>query len=134
MPSSSPAEKAILLLIAFSLVSSVHLLTTSGRLRPKLFGTDEITLNERRFVALKRELPQHGVVGYTGDRNREMGGIRDYYLTQYTLSPLVVDYSTSHHLVIGNMPEGNAAVPANRDLVLVADFGNGVRLYKNRAQ
>jgi hypothetical protein len=127
-------ERVIMLVILFSLLSSVHLLVVSGKLRPRLFGTDELTLYDHRFDGVKRALPEHGIIGYVGDPHGEEGGIRDYYLTQYALAPLIVDYSPAHHLVVGNIPDVNSTILANHDLKLLKDFGNGVRLYQNRAQ
>ena len=127
-------EKIIVLLILFSLLSSVHLLTISGGLHPRLFGKDELSLYDRRFDGVKRVLPRHGIVGYIGNSHGDYAGIKDYYLTQYTLSPLIVDHSAAHHLVICNIPDGDSTALQDRDLNLITDFGNGVRLYQNSAQ
>lgn len=82
----------------------------------------------RRFAALREALPQHGVIGYIGQSQDSVG---HYYLAQYALAPLVVDFSQNHPLVVGNFPTTPPPnLPAN--LKLLRDFGNGVLLLTNQ--
>jgi len=98
------------------------------------YPVDDLTTYEMRFVEIRKRLPQAGTVGYVGD---EIGdeGTRNYYRTQYSLSPVIVDRTTGHELVIGNFREDvNATmVPATLGLTLLQDFGGGVMLFKNDA-
>lgn len=82
--------------------------------------------SDQRFAALKAALPEHGVVGYIGNPGQSPG---EYYLAQYALAPLVVDYSPDHPLVVGNFSKTSTSIPSN--LELVHDFGNGVQLLAN---
>jgi hypothetical protein len=81
----------------------------------------------RRFAALREALPQRGVIGYIGQSQDSVGY---YYLAQYALAPLVLDFSQNHPLVVGNFP---TAPPQNLpvNLKLLRDFGNGVLLLAN---
>lgn len=84
----------------------------------------------QRFAALREALPKRGVIGYIGQTD-SAEGIGDYYVTQYTLAPLVVDRSTAHPIVIGNFPSSPPSqIP--RDLELLKDFGHGLLLFANR--
>jgi hypothetical protein len=56
----------------------------------------------------------------------------NYYLAQYALAPLVIDYSPQHALVVGNFPANSPARPLSSNLRLVQDFGNGVLLFANK--
>jgi hypothetical protein len=84
--------------------------------------------SDLRFAELRRALPEHGVVGYVGEASGSE--VKDYYLTQYALVPLVVERSQDHPLVIGNFPSSRLASPpaTTEGLVLVRDFGDGVLL------
>jgi len=95
---------------------------------------DDLTMYEKRFVEIKKRLPPTGTVGYIGN---EIGdeGTRNYYRTQYSISPVIVDRTTEHELVIGNFREDIHAgnFPAATGLTLLQDFGAGVMLFKNDA-
>lgn len=84
--------------------------------------------SDARFATLRAALPRTGVVGYIGESGPVTLG--DYYLTEYALTPLVVDYSVEHAIVVGNFPsETSPKIPAN--LHLIRDFGHGVLLLGN---
>jgi hypothetical protein len=74
-------------------------------------------------------LPARGVVGYVSD---DLEAAREYFLTQYTLAPLVVDRAVGHPLVVGNFfdPATAPAVAARQQLRLVHDVGEGVMLFR----
>jgi hypothetical protein len=95
---------------------------------PRQLGSDGITLYERRFDRLKRLLPPHAVVGYVSDA--EPYNI-EFYLAQYSLSPVIVDPKQPHDVVIGNFAN-RAAHPATwqgRSLIIRADLANGLKLF-----
>jgi len=74
---------------------------------------------------VKMRLPASGVVGYIGESGDS--STPNYYLTQYALAPIVVDRSTHHPIVIGNLPLSPPSdLPPS--LRLVEDFGGGVLL------
>jgi len=90
---------------------------------------DDVALrSEKRFAALRAQLPARGVIGYVGES--ENRGTEDYYLTQYSLAPLVIERSPNHPLVIASFPNSQPVFPQN--LELVRDFGNGVLLLSNK--
>jgi hypothetical protein len=112
------------------LLSTVRIVTDAPN--PTRLHTDIIAKrSDQRFAALKAALPSRGVVGYVGATGDAAAG--DYYLAQYALVPLVVDYSPNHPLVIGNFPVAPPPPgPPSEHLQLVKDFGDGVLLFANR--
>jgi hypothetical protein len=131
---------AMLLLIVFALQSAGReFLPQVGYLDSILKSgyhrNDEVTAYEARFDCIRNALPKNGVIGYGTSQQ-----IRDdwttfyyhYYLTQYTLAPLVVQDSTQEPLVIGNFPdklEMSGKVPSSRTS-LIEDCGTGVLLLR----
>ena len=87
---------------------------------------------DQRFAALKKALPQRGIVGYAGETGPDVVVVADYYLAQYALAPLVVDRSPNHPLVVGNFPSGPPTRPPSENLRLVKDFGGGVLLFSTK--
>ena len=84
----------LLAMLSFGLLSDLRLFRRAVELRPKVIGGDLLSTNERRFDGLRKMLPPHGVVGYISDRQGEAGNdpsfFENYYLTQYSLAPLLV--------------------------------------------
>jgi hypothetical protein len=124
-PSSNRIIVAALLFISCCLLSSVRILEKARAPNP-LHADDIEKRSDQRFALLKAALPQNGVVGYVGDSDN----LEDYYLAQYALAPVVVDRSPNHPLVVGNFP--TAPAPADSNLQLLKDFGNGVLLFANK--
>lgn len=130
-----------MLLISFALFSNLQLLKQVSAYGLKVMGHDRITLYEKRFDDLKKILPPHGVVGYISDKQNEgnhgnVGALSDYFLAQYALSPVIVIRSPGYPLVVGNFHVNGTSLKAsaNRNLILVKDFGNGVMLFRNKAK
>jgi hypothetical protein len=120
-----PCKACLWILVVVCLLSSGRMLVHSQRM------SNEAAENERRsgarFVALREALPQRGVIGYIGQSQDSVG---HYYLAQYALAPLVVDFSSDHRIVVGNFPNTPPQnLPAH--LKLMRDFGNGVLLLAN---
>ena len=125
---SQRTKVATLIFVLCCLLSSARLLIETPK-PASLKGDDISRRSDRRFAALKAELPQRGVIGYVGEAGNLAVG--DYYLTQYALAPLVVEHSSDQAIVVGNFPSGPAAgLPAN--LQLTRDFGDGVLLFSNK--
>jgi hypothetical protein len=110
----------------------VACLLSSGRMlvNSRWTGEDAAENQPRsgqRFAGLREALPQRGVIGYIGQSQDSVG---HYYLAQYALAPLVVDFSPNHPMVVGNFP---TTPPQNlpTNLKLLRDFGNGVLLLTN---
>ena len=122
---SRRTRSATLLLVACCLLSIAHVLVQAPG--PEKINTDDISKrSDLRFAALKARLPSSGVIGYIGEAGDS--ATPDYYLTQYALAPLVVDFSASHSIVVGNFPSSRVSV-IPPGLTPVQDFGNGVILF-----
>ena len=124
---SAPNPKTttgILLLLLCCLLSTGWMVFST--LHPGQITPDDIAArSDQRFSLLKMQLPTQGVVGYIGETGDS--ALADYYLTQYALAPLVVDYSPEHALVIGNFPSSQPTA-ISPDLRVIQDFGKGVFL------
>ncbi len=97
-------------------------------------ANDSISKDERRFSALKEDLPTMGRIGYLDSPDLdEWAAKARYYSVQYILSPLIIVDSTDYEFIIGNFPEDldNTMPDSVNDLILVRDYGNGVFLWKN---
>jgi hypothetical protein len=122
---------ALILFVLCCLLSTAKLIIDAPAVAHITESSSEIeNRSDRRFAALRAALPQQGIVGYIGEPGTLT--IADYYLAQYALTPLVVENSSNHALVIGNFP---ASPPATspENLHLVKDFGHGVLLYADQA-
>jgi len=97
-------------------------------------STDYVSSYERRVGPVKQLLPKRGVIGYISDDPV----VTDYYLANYTLSPVLVDKGDSRQIVLVNLTR-DAETPVDPDQVgeytvrrkadsTVYDFGRGVLL------
>lgn len=128
----------ILLTALFSLISVAYVtMKQLAGMSVKTLSKDEVTVYEKRFGALRKELPPHEVMGYISDEGGSMSAKNAeerYLLTQYVLSPVVIEYTTERHLVIGNFSRGvrDDALCKKYHLTIVNDFGDGVVLLKDK--
>lgn len=125
-PLSPRITIATLVFVLCCMLSTVRVLIDAPT---RLHPADPATGADQRFAALKAALPPQGVVGYVGESGSP--AVADYYLAQYALTPLVVDHSSNHPLVVGNFPL-SSPIPPSGNLQLVKDFGNGVLLFANK--
>jgi hypothetical protein len=121
----------------FFLATNFYYLENAVRDFPGKLSSDKITLYEKRFGELKKELARKRVVGYFSEDppdSREY--LRNYYLTQYALSPVIVLPELNRDLVVGNFSKLAAPpqVVKQKDLYLLRDYGNGVFLYRGREE
>jgi hypothetical protein len=133
---SSRTKLGILLIVLFAITSSVNLLRKTIDFDLISFGKDSITLYDKRFCEIRKELPGCGTLGYITDINPESYSsyVGEYYLTQYALSPLVVDNAIEYPVVIGNF-HSDVPDPKNlfsRGLSLVKNYSQGVLLLNNK--
>jgi hypothetical protein len=92
-------------------------------------AADPLAAYESRFAELRRWLPPFGAVGYVSDRP----DVRELYLTQYSLAPVVVDPSGHRELIVGNFFDaGLGAQLVERGGLVVRDFGEGLVLLRRR--
>jgi len=134
---------AILILVLSSLISNARLVAYKSGFSPDKIGKDYISLYEKRFEGVKKALPADGIIGYVADKRYDNIGLDqkaalDYYLTRYALSPVLVTDTdgTKCPLVIGNFHDISAGLKNAQDdgLVLIKDYGNGLMLFKGKAE
>ncbi|MGO9117409.1 MAG: hypothetical protein ACLQPD_07315 [Desulfomonilaceae bacterium] len=94
---------------------------------------DEISSFMRRFDGIKKTLPERALLGYFSDVAPE--GTPEYgkafFLTQYSLAPIIVADSPDRDLVIGDVKNpGESSLYKERGFTLEKDFGDGVVLFK----
>jgi hypothetical protein len=125
---------AIVITVLVCVLSNLKLVTETRRFfHPNDSVRDGGAQADQRFSELRRTLPERGVVGYLGEPTET--GLKDYYLAQYALVPLVIEHSQKSQLVIANFP---ASVQDSRpleppdDFVTLKNFGNGVLLLAKR--
>ena len=124
----------MVLLIAFSLLSSARLLTQSLNFRGVVIGNDETSRfmrhYENRFAELKKMLYGEKTVGYSTDK-----ALADYHLTQYAIAPIVIDKEKCDGYSIGSFSSDQSAATAHDGkLSVIKNFGNGVMLFKAAAK
>lgn len=100
-----------------------------------------VTQYERRFKGLKKIIRDTNIVGYITDQEIEemLGDINTtsrFYLTQYALSPVIVNNSLEHDFIIDNFhsPISNYEDFEDKGLIVLRDFGGGVILFKHRVK
>ncbi|MFY9557489.1 MAG: hypothetical protein WAV20_03235 [Blastocatellia bacterium] len=143
---------AIIVIILFSLYSNLQLLLGSARFDWSTIGKDEITLYERRFDRVKKVLPRNGAIGYTGDPVTNADGstngaaMRNWYLAQYALAPVVLSTVPGSKLFLinkaadfadsdsGASTEGGVTVKELGFGNKIFNFGNGVKLLSSESQ
>lgn len=126
---------AIGLMIFFALLSNWRLLMGSAQLDLNFVGHDDITLYQKRFDGIRKRLPEHGIVGYAGGKLdtasywlSDPSALRNWFLTQYALAPVVVSITPDHKLTIINADATNPE-PSDYGGFTTQDLGNGYNLF-----
>lgn len=150
------------LIVLLALYSNWQLLKDSTQFDVRSVGNDEITVYQRRFDGVRKFLPPHGAVGYVGDPVSNADGspngaaLRNWYLAQYTLAPLVLSTGLGQSIIPGQSDvsghrlflmnnsaqvtdpappeEGGFTVQELGSGNHVLNFGNGVRLLSSESQ
>jgi hypothetical protein len=126
---------AIALLIVAAL-GNVRLLRSANDYYRAATQREDLAEYTQRFAALRAELPPHEIVGYVDDGRPFPDQVQAFNLTRYVMAPVRVLATPSRPLVIANLSSA-AAEPCGAEaanLMLVRDFGHGVRLYRHRLQ
>ena len=154
-------QSALLLLIIFAVSSSLLLFKKRYVRDFSEINRNEISLYEIRYQKLKKMIPERGNVGYVSDKRindffivdqhirkvydydslkhiddigeSDIEAMREYVISQYALSPIVLRPTMDYEIVIGNFSNSDINYKRFLDdsLVLVEDFNNGVMLFKD---
>jgi hypothetical protein len=127
------------LLIAYSLYQAFSLVTRTTKMYFERADTDPVTVVEQRFEPLKPRLLKSEKIGYITDipEQQHAQWFEDYFLTQYSLSPTIVDNSVDCcFLIVANVhdPSSVQLLIRNGSLSLVHDYGRGVLLLSRQAE
>jgi len=100
---------------------------------------DEVTAYEARFDCIRDALPRNVVVGYATSqtiRDDWANFYHNYFLTQYSLAPVLVANSLEQKLIIGDFPEPQPSPsgPETNGLFMIRDCGSGVALFERHSQ
>jgi hypothetical protein len=138
---------ALMLLIAVTVYANLNLLVTRFQLYPGLKQTDPVTIHERRIEQIRKVMPSTAALGYVttvenekiflDERNfRNVEFLAQYYLTQYTLTPVFVYNSPDYPFVVGNFLDGPADPEwiRKKGLTPLHDFGDGLILYRKEGR
>src|SRR4030095_5009644 len=140
----------IVLIVLLGLHSNWRLLRDSTRFNLSSVGNDDITLYLKRFDEVRKYLPPNGTVGYLGDPINNVDGtpngaaLRNWYLAQYTLAPVVLSTLPGERLfLMNNSPqatesdgpkEGSYTIQELGSGHKVLNFGDGIRLLTSESQ
>lgn len=130
-------EIATLLLLLLAFNCGIRLLKKSIFLDRSEVPLNKIDLQEKRLKGLKENLPPRGLVGFVNDTSQDpIEKLREHYVTQYLLTPLIVVDSKDQKLLIAYFKED---VQLNQWLqeetfVILKNFKNGVALLGHREE
>jgi hypothetical protein len=100
----------------------------------------QISLFIQRLEKISKKLPSMENVGYLNDYLGEKGLAQidpeadpdtwgRYYLTQYSLAPIIVEYNPYRRYIVGNFRDSTLATQLeSRGYKILEDFGGGVFL------
>jgi len=104
----------------------------------RLYGSGrfEEAVYDARLAPLKAMLPPDAIVGYVTDEDTDvLHRVKYFYLTQYDLSPVLVERGKGQPYVIGGYFDiHNPRRTETTGLALVKDFSEGIGLYRGRQQ
>jgi len=120
-------------------ISNVRQLTGSDLNRLLMFAVRrEELLAVRKMAELKQALAPGTTVGYLSNIVKDsirIGWVerpKAFYVTQYALAPIIVDYSTDHSLVVGYFDPPLRSEVIDERLDRIRDFDNGVVLFRKK--
>lgn len=136
-PLFNRANIATLLLILLAFNAAIR-----GVHRNVFFHWDKIPAaeaarQENRLQGIKMYLPKRGIVGFVQDPALPfIEKVRRYYLTQYTLVPLIILESDELDLIVANFEKETDLKKWVREkpFAVIKDLNNGVALLKRENQ
>ena len=125
------------MLLFFPLLSNCRLFINSLKFDLSQVGSDEVTLYQKRFDGIRNLLPVRGTVGYSGDGinqaeywKSDASALRNWFLAQYTLAPVVVSITSNHKVSIINGGAGGGDLDSSEKVgSTFRDLGNGMKLF-----
>lgn len=138
------------IVLLFVIVSDAQWLRLAAGISSRTPREDEVGRHEARIRPIKESLPSRGVIGYMPDpmatdlpvnftcavpppdRLACVNHYKGFYLTRYTLAPLVLVHSTEPDLIVANFATNTVSTSIAPDLILVRDFGEGVMLFQRQ--
>ena len=120
----------ILLLVLIGCASLFEQLSITIRnVRP--LGTDEVSIFERRFSQVKKDLPSFGKIGYL--TNRGEGAFKEYAQTVYTLSPVMPVLEQNCEVIIANLSGDPQSwkMKHQAPVEMLKNYGNGIVIFRH---
>jgi len=135
--------KSILTKVGFGVVFylSLQIMTVQTAILFDSLGTSAktsaISLYEARFSKARTELELQSELGYIScPRLNEENHTYHYFLTQYALTPTIIEDSLEHEFILGNFPPElctlNDLDLENFNLSLSREFGSGIFLLERK--
>ena len=124
------AVTAVLMIVVVSLLSNIVMLCQEVRDFDSP-GSRDMDQYIGRYEGFRDVLPKRGVLGYVSDLP-EVKGLKQYFLAQYELSPLIIAKTTDYPLVIGYFsdPTRIGQICKEHNLEPVRKLGNGAILFR----
>lgn len=122
-----------LILLAFN--SGIRLFV-----RTVLTGHPEIdrpTFQENRLKGLKESLPERAILGFVQeDSTQHVEKLREFFLTQYALVPLIITKGEGHDLIVANFKTDVDLKRwlEQRSFLVLKDLKNGVALIQKKTR
>jgi hypothetical protein len=127
----------ISLLVVYSIISNGIIAIKEAKYFLYRKAEDKITLYENKFQTLNHLLPEIGTIGYfTNKESDSSEKTKEFYLTQYILTPRIVVHSLGEQYILANV--NNLFDPIEfcemHKLKIVAISGNELFLFKKENQ
>lgn len=126
----------IMIILAAFIDQMIHLRDSMSMYDPNALNQDPTTLWAERLERIKNDLPVIGVVGYLSEMDYPglkydiIDADEEFVMTQYTLTPLILDRGSSEHdYIIANIVgEGPFDFEEVFGLRVVNEYGFGIYL------
>lgn len=119
----------ILATIICTLVANIATLVEQITMQDNL-KTLDISKYVERFDKIRQSFLEPDVVNYETDCCSDI--LARKYIAQYAISPIIIDNTAAHSLLIGNYcnTELDINMHKKKEITLVEDYGNGIMLFR----
>lgn len=127
---------ALILLILLAFNSGVRLLKNGLDRSPEALFSHSLH-QEGRLKNLRSLLPPRGLVGFAQDTSLEnVEKLREFYLTQYALAPLILVQNGEETMEVANFKDDLSLKRwlAGKNFGVLKDDGNGVAILQKRGK